>query len=111
MRIGSIALSVLAAFVVTGCISASHHKSQDISDEALVTHWRDKQVTISQIEAGNESPKGSAEWDRFKRKMKSGDELWHFCSPGPTWEKLMGWEGYAVFRGTRLVETFTTKEN
>ena len=111
MRIGITAVIALAAFVVSGCTSASHHKSNDVSDETLVTHWRDKQVTISQIEAATESPERSAEWDRFKGKIKPGDEVWHFCSPGPTWENRMGWEGYAIFRGSRLVETLTTREN
>ena len=111
MRKSIKALIVAVVFIAGGCASESHHKSKDISDETLVSRWRDKQVTLSQIETASESPKGSAEWGRFKAKMKSGDELWHFCSPGPTWEKMMGWEGYAIFRGNRLVDTFTTKEN
>lgn len=111
MKKGIILGTVLAAFILAGCVSGSHHKSKDISDETLVIRWRDRQITTSQVEAGSESPRGSGEWKKFKGKIKPGDELWHFCSPGPTWENMMGWEGYAIFRGNRLVDTFTTREN
>ena len=96
---------------MAGCATQSHHKSEAISDEALITRWRDKQLTLSQIESVDGASNGSLEWNRFKAKMKPGDELWHFCSPGPTWENMMGWEGYAIFRGSRLVDSFTTREN
>jgi hypothetical protein len=100
-----------ALFIASGCGSGSHHRSSSVSDEALVSRWRDKQVTLSQMNDLDGSWKGYADWSRFRGRMKSGDEMWHFCSPKPMWAKLMGWEGYAIFRDGRLVDTFTLSEN
>ena len=50
-------------------------------------------------------------WKTFKDKVLTGDEIWAFSSPGPTWEKLMGWQGYAIFRNGKLIDTYTTIEN
>ena len=89
----------------------THHKSRDITDQTLVTRWRDRCVSVAQVESGSKSLKGSARWAAFRAKIRPGDELWHFCSPGPTWQNMVGWEGYAIFRGNELVDTFTIREN
>ena len=94
-----------------GCAAGTHHQTSAITDETLVTHWRSRQVTIAQVEAAKDSPRGDPKWESFKGKLRAGDELWYFCSPGPTWENLMGWAGYALFRGKTLVATYTTLEN
>ena len=104
-------VSALMACVLGGCAAGTHHKTSAITDETLVTRWRSSQVTIAQVEAGKDSPRGNATWESFKSKLREGDELWYFCSPGPTWENLMGWAGYAIFRGKTLVATYTTMEN
>jgi hypothetical protein len=82
-----------------------------ITDEQLILKWRSRKVTTEEVEAAEDSPKASKEWATFKEKMKPGDERWYFCSPRPTWEQLMGQEGYAIFRGNKLVDQYTTRMN
>jgi hypothetical protein len=38
-------------------------------------------------------------WRRFTSRMKEGDELWEFCSPPATWERLAGRKGLCIVRG------------
>ena len=102
---------VLIACLVIGCAGGSQHKPEAGSDEALLLCWRDKRVTVAEIESGQDSPKKDPGWQRFQGVLKPGDELWHFRSPGPTWKNLAGWEGCAAFREGGLVETYTTREN
>jgi hypothetical protein len=83
------------------------------SDEDLISRWKIQVVTIADVEAGRTAfdKPGGREWERFKANIQPGDEVWYFCSPGETWEQLMGWRGYAIFRKGRLVEHYTTAEN
>jgi hypothetical protein len=82
-----------------------------LTDVNLILKWRTRKITVAEVEATKDFPKASKEWAAFKAEMKEGDELWYFRSPGPTWENKMGWEGYAIFRGNKLVRAFTTQEN
>ena len=110
----SIAVLILVlACCPCGLAAESHKKSgiDSITDEYLVLKWRSKRVSLSEIESGKDFSKASKEWRNFAAKFKQGDEVWYFCSPGPLWEKMLGWEGYAIFRGGHLVDTFTTREN
>ena len=109
-RYGITAIAVLL-LACSGCATTKNDKTGSNTDEEIVNRWRIKAVSIADAEAGSEILTASGEWKAFKAKIERGDELWCFRSPGSTWEKRMGWEGYAIFRGKRLVATFTTKEN
>jgi hypothetical protein len=83
------------------------------SDEHLISQWKVQVVTIADVEAGKtkfDKPNGQ-EWDTFKTTIRPGDEVWYFCSPGETWQKNMGWRGYAIFRNDRVVGHYTIAEN
>lgn len=83
------------------------------SDEDLILRWKVQIVTIDDVEGGKtifDKPSG-IEWDKFKTAIRSTDELWYFCSPHETWEKLMGCRGYAILRNGRLITHYTTAEN
>ena len=83
------------------------------SDEDLISRWKVQRVAIADVEAEKtefDKPSGE-EWEKFKTIIRTGDEVLVFCSPGETWQQLMGWRGYAIFRGGRLVQHYTTAEN
>jgi hypothetical protein len=103
--------------VLSGCApqqpQSSHAEIKKASDEDLISRWKVQRVTVADVEAGKtkfDKPSGK-EWEKFKTTIQKGDEVWYFCSPGETWQKLMGWRGYAIFRGGRLVRHYTTAEN
>jgi hypothetical protein len=50
-------------------------------------------------------------WSRFKGTLQEGDEVWEFCSPTDTWENLQGRAGYAIVRGSQVVNYIVVLEN
>jgi hypothetical protein len=95
---------------IVGCWSSKPSSSMQssVTDESIILRCRIDKVSIEKIdrELGDE-----IHWKQLKSKMKPNDELWSFCTPGSTWENMMGWEGYALFRKDKLVGSVTTKEN
>ena len=111
---------VITALFIAGCTPRdsaetsyppAHTKSSSITDEELVLSWRIHKTSFAEIESKNDLSEVAPEWQAFKSQLKPADELWYFRSPPATWQHLMGWEGYAIFRDDKLVATFTTREN
>ena len=103
-------LLVFAGSFLGGCSSLSTQPSAPHSptDEEIILRCRSKTVSVDQVDA----QLGEwIQWKRLRAKLKPGDELWKFRTAGPTWEKMMGWEGYALFRNDKLVGSVTTREN
>lgn len=83
------------------------------SNEDLIMRLKIQVVTIADVEAGRtkyDKP-GGKEWEKFKTSVQPGDEVWYFCSPAETWQNLMGWRGYAIFRNGKFAGEYTTAEN
>jgi hypothetical protein len=109
-------LITLALSTAGMCVSAPESSRVDSgSDESLVLRWKQKKVTVEEIEAatgfGLTIDRECAAWKKFKTQLHSGDEVWFFRSPGPTWEAKAGWQGYAIIRKEKLVDAYTTLEN
>jgi uncharacterized protein YceK len=116
-------VSFLVIVLICGCSSTEPQAPQSEvkpltevkkgSDEDMISRWKIQIVTIADVEAGRtkfDKPSGRG-WGKFKAGIRSEDELWYFCSPGKTWEDMMGWRGYAIFRKGRLISHYTTAEN
>jgi hypothetical protein len=109
---------MFSAVLLCGCISTQPEvrplpEIKKGTDEDLISRWKVQAVTVADVEVGKtkyDKPSGT-EWEKFKAGLRAGDELWYFCSPGKTWEELMGWRGYVIFRNGRLVAHYTTAEN
>lgn len=99
--------------LLAGCATSTKDAGSLQSDEALIRRWKIKQVTFEEIASARtpyDKPTGR-QWEEFKAKASMGDELWYFCSPGPTWAEMMGWRGFAIYRKGKLIAEFTTAEN
>ena len=103
-------LFALAGSLLGGCGSPGPRltASRGPTDEKIILGCRSKIVSVDQVDA---ELRDYHEWKTLKPKIRPGDRLWKFRTPGPTWEKRMGWEGYALFRNDKLVGSVTTKEN
>lgn len=53
-----------------------------------------------------------AAWERMmKSEYRRGDEFYFVKSDEYSWAQLKGWQGYALVRQKRVVNTFTTRLN
>jgi len=75
-----------------------------VSDQMLITRWKQKQLTPQDF-AG----KPEEEW--VKANFQEGDEIWSYCSPPLTWQNMAGSEGFAIFRNGWLVANRITRMN
>jgi hypothetical protein len=106
-------LLLLLMALLVGCATSTKNTRAPQSDEAVITRWRVKQLTFEEVDSGKtpyDKPTGK-KWEEFKAQSRAGDEIWYFCSPGPTWTDMMGWRGYAIYRQGKLIAEFTTAEN
>jgi hypothetical protein len=94
--------------LASGCRTPSASKGGYLTDEDIILRCRSHKLSVVDVdkELGD-----WVEWTNLKSKMKPEDELWRFCTPGPSWEDMMGWAGYAVFRKNKLIGSVTTEEN
>lgn len=44
-------------------------------------------------------------YDKLKKELKEGDELWAFENPSNTWKKLGKHSGYAIVRNGKIVKS------
>jgi hypothetical protein len=88
-----------------------------IADEnPLPKHWLYERITVEQAEAEHMSggvPFGglNAKWQELKAAMRTGDELWSFCSPPESWRAHAGRSGVALVRDRRIVGDLVTMMN
>jgi hypothetical protein len=82
---------------------------------SISKEWLRQKTSVAELEAGfaRQPPadrwlKG---WQELVAAMQPGDELWEYCSPPPSWQKLAGEAGYAVVRGGRVVDNIITLMN
>jgi hypothetical protein len=76
-------------------------------------HWLATRVTVAEAEHENcvqDRPFGElfARWERLKKGMSAGDELWEFVSPPDSWAHRCGRQGYAVVRRGEVVASLVT---
>ncbi|MBK8477129.1 MAG: hypothetical protein IPL39_12775 [Opitutaceae bacterium] len=111
----SLLLTVSCCAVVSCHAKPVPTRAEIGSDDAVILRWKRKKVTLDEIETavkvGVAVNPGDPNWKRFKAQLLPGDEIWMFRSPGPTWAAKAGWQGYAIVRHEKLVETYTTLEN
>jgi hypothetical protein len=95
---------------LTSCRSAEQHapSTAGLTDEDIILRCRSHTVAIAHID---EELGDWIQWQNLKAKLRPGDEIWQFSTPGPSWEDLMGWAGYAAFRDGKLIGVVTTEEN
>ena len=101
---------LIGTLLASGCRAPSPSSSKlvCVTDEDIILRCRSHKVSVADVdkELGD-----WIQWTALKDKMTTDDELWRFCTPGPSWEKMMGWAGYAVFRKNKLIGSVTTEEN
>lgn len=90
-------------------------KKSILSDQELITKWKIEKTTIKEIEFNTNFgwfvDLNNERWQKFKSNFKKGDEIWIYQSPPITWEKLMGTQGYAIFRKGKLILLYETLRN
>jgi hypothetical protein len=75
--------------------------------------WLATRVTVAEAEHANcvrDTPFGElhGRWERLKKSMAAGDELWEFVSPPESWAHRCGRQGYAVVRRGEIVASLLT---
>ena len=75
--------------------------------------WLAARVTVAEAEHANcvrDTPFGElhGRWERLKKGMAAGDELWEFVSPPESWAHRCGRQGYAVVRRGEIVASLLT---
>jgi hypothetical protein len=51
------------------------------------------------------------DWTALVKQILPGDELWEFCSPPPSWERLAGRQGIVLLRDGNVVASILTAMN
>lgn len=84
--------------------------------------WLTKQTTISETEQRNSFAQDDScntipfgyeneIWSEIKSAMDPGDEVWEFCSPPQSWEKLCGRAGVCIVRQRQIIDGIVTMMN
>ena len=50
-------------------------------------------------------------WADLRRQFHDGDELWKFRTNEESWERHMGWEGFALVREGEVIGAVVTRQN
>jgi hypothetical protein len=74
------------------------------------TDWLVDQISIRQAEA-HEDVRGLNGWNAVKAAIRTGDEIWSFCSLLKTWEALMGSCGIVLLRNGKKIAQVVTVRN
>jgi hypothetical protein len=88
-----------------------------IVDEGLLPkHCLYERISVEQAETEHMSggvPFGgvNAKWQALKATMRTGDELWSFCSQPDSWGAHAGRSGVALVRDGRVVADLVTMMN
>jgi hypothetical protein len=110
--LAALVLSAMTVFLAAGCMQPQVSSSEDLRQR-----WLKNPMSISDIEAkytiGSTRPFGAnnAGWERLKRAMKPGDELWFYTNPGELWVMHQGEEGFAIVRKGKVVDWFVCRSN
>lgn len=91
-------------------------KCKDFSDIDCMSKfgWDYKEVSLNKVKRklkGATAKRFIKERDNFLNKYKDGDKIYFFNSPPKTWEKLMGRQGYMIFRSDTCIATLITGMN
>lgn len=75
---------------------------------AVSNTWLQRIVSVAEVDAelGNWE-----EWEQFKARLRTGDELWAFDSPQEEWRRYSGCRGYAIVRQGEPVRALITFRN
>ena len=87
-----------------------------VDEDLLPKHWLQERISVEQAEAEQMSPGvpcggRNEKWQELKAAMRTGDELWTFCSPPDSWSAHAGRSGIAVVRDRRIVGAMVTMMN
>jgi hypothetical protein len=87
-----------------------------VDEDLLPKHWLQERISAEQAEVEHMSagtPFGglNAKWQEVKAAMRTGDELWSFCSPPDSWRAHAGRSGIALVRDRRIVRDLVTRMN
>jgi hypothetical protein len=89
----------------------------------MYKEWLSKRITVAEAEAANlvrDDPLGAEpvafgfmndRWCALLAQMQDGDELWEFCSPSESWQRLAGTAGVALVRNGEVVDSIVTLLN
>jgi hypothetical protein len=77
--------------------------------------WLASRISVREAEAANSDggpPFGvlHGQWERLKRALEAGGELWEFVSPPESWAHRRGRQGYALVRRGEVVQSISTTE-
>lgn len=53
----------------------------------------------------------NADWQRFKKAIQPGDEIYFIAAPAKYWQHLAGWEGYVLVRNGIIIKSLATDVN
>ena len=53
----------------------------------------------------------NAQWLELKAQMQPGDELWNYCSPPESWQRLAGRAGICLVRNGEIIASILTAMN
>jgi hypothetical protein len=78
-----------------------------------IHEWLVEQLPLEEVESmlGSTERALSGSWNKMKKKMIPGDELWRFRSPDKTWQKLSGREGICLKRRDKILDVITSMMN
>ncbi len=106
-----------------GPAATSASEADKGTSDVIPKEWLKKKTTVEQAEKENlVSDKGlgpkpipfgfiNQEWEKFKSRIQSGDELWEFSSPEESWKRLAGRAGFCILRQGRIVDAIITLMN
>jgi hypothetical protein len=107
-----VVLSAAMALLAMAC------EQQPVSSAgSLRDRWLIKPMSVADIEAkysiagGKPFGANNAGWQRLRRAMQPGDELWFYTNPGELWVMHQGEEGIAIVRGGHVVDWFVCRSN
>jgi hypothetical protein len=97
--------------------SKQDERTSDVED-CIPRNWLTERLSLQEVEADNTRLEGGIpfggqhdRWERLKASLKTGDEVWAFCSPPESWEHHAGRTGVAVVREGRVIDCLVTMMN
>jgi hypothetical protein len=113
------AVSACAAGQASGPSPPAGEEFRDV----IPRKWLVRRTTVEEAESRNlvtdqrlgpkPVPFGfmNEQWERFKGRLRKGDELWEFSSSAESWRHLAGRAGICIVRDGRIIDTMVTRLN
>lgn len=73
-------------------------------DDVIPKSWLVERVDPTKAEA--DGYVDHTPWERIRRHLQPGDEIWLYGTPAGHWENMAGRQGVALVRNGRVVKEF-----